>query len=68
VKLPGIDDGLATRIVEARAATNGFSSIEDIGLALDLDGNLVEDLRKRAFFSPDKGGCVAWLDSPRAAD
>ena len=50
--LPGVDDALATRIVEARTAANGFSSVEDLGLALDLDGNLVEALRDRAVFLP----------------
>jgi DNA uptake protein ComE-like DNA-binding protein len=44
-KLPGIDDQLATRIVEARAQIGGFSSLEDLGAALDLDGDLVEKLR-----------------------
>jgi DNA uptake protein ComE-like DNA-binding protein len=51
-KLPGIDDALATRIVETRAETHGFSSVEDLGVALDLDGNLVEDLRDRVVFLP----------------
>lgn len=51
-KMPGVDDALATRIVEARAETNGFSSVEDLGAALDLDGGLVEDLRGIAVFLP----------------
>jgi Helix-hairpin-helix motif len=51
-RLPGIDDALATNIVEARTAAHGFSSVEDLGLALDLDGNLVEDLRNRVVFLP----------------
>lgn len=50
--LPGVDHTLATKIVEARAATSGFSSIEDLGLALDLDGNLVETLRDDVVFLP----------------
>ena len=50
--LPAMDDALATRIVEARAGTPGFSSIEDLGLALDLDGNLVETLRDHVVFLP----------------
>ena len=49
-QLPGVDDALATRIVEARAETRGFSSVEDMGTVLDLDGNLVEDLRDRVVF------------------
>ena len=51
-KLPGVDDALATRIVETRAETHGFSSVEDLGAALDLDGALVEDLRDIAVFLP----------------
>jgi DNA uptake protein ComE-like DNA-binding protein len=51
-RLPGVDDGLATRIVEARAETHGFSSVEDLGAALDLDANLVEGLRNTAVFLP----------------
>jgi DNA uptake protein ComE-like DNA-binding protein len=48
--LPGIDDALATRIVEARVSVGGFSSVEDLGVALDLDGNLVEELRDHVVF------------------
>ena len=51
-KLPGVDDVLATRIVEARAQVDGFSSVEDLGIALDLPGDLVEDLRDRVVFLP----------------
>lgn len=50
-RLPGVDDALAQQIVRARNETHGFSSVEDLGVALDLDGNLVEDLR----------GCVVFL-------
>jgi len=51
-ELPGIDDARATRIVETRAEVNGFSSVEDLGLALNLDPQLVEGLRERAVFLP----------------
>jgi hypothetical protein len=51
-KLPGIDDALATRIVEARAQVGGFSSVEDLGIALDLAASLVEDLRDLTIFLP----------------
>lgn len=51
-QLPGLDDATATRIVEARAETHGFSSIEDLGAALDLDGHLIEDLRDKVVFLP----------------
>jgi hypothetical protein len=50
--LPGVDDALATKIVETRAETHGFSSADDLGMALDLDGQLVEDLRDRVVFLP----------------
>lgn len=43
---------LASKIVEAREVSHGFSSIEDLGLALDLDGNLVEGMRDRVVFLP----------------
>ena len=51
-KLRGVDDALARRIVETRTETHGFSSVEDLGVALDLDGNLVEDLRDVVVFLP----------------
>ena len=51
-RLPGVDDVLASKIVEAREGSHGFSSIEDLGLALDLDGNLVEGMRDRVVFLP----------------
>ncbi len=50
--LPGVDDALATKIVEVRAKTGGFSSLEDFGTVLDLDGDLVEALRERTVFLP----------------
>jgi hypothetical protein len=51
-KLPGVDDAIATRIVETRAQVGGFSSVEDLGIALDLPGDVVEDLRERVVFLP----------------
>ena len=51
-RLPGLDDALAQQIVRAREDTHGFSSVEDLGVALDLDGNLVEDLRDCVVFLP----------------
>jgi len=50
--LPGVDGELATRIAETRAAVGGFTSVEDLGLALDLAGDLVETLRERVVFLP----------------
>jgi DNA uptake protein ComE-like DNA-binding protein len=51
-RLPGLDDALAQQIVRARDDTRGFTSVEDLGAALDLDGNLVEDLRDCVVFLP----------------
>lgn len=51
-RLPGLDDALAQQIVRVRDDTHGFTSVEDLGAALDLDGNLVEDLRDCAVFLP----------------
>lgn len=53
--LPGVDGDLVTRIVEARQRVNGFSSLEDMGALLDLDGDLVEKLRDRTVFLPRLG-------------
>lgn len=50
--LAGVDDALATRIVKTREEVHGFSSVDDLGLALNLDGDVVEDLRDRAVFLP----------------
>jgi DNA uptake protein ComE-like DNA-binding protein len=50
--LPGVDDALATSIIETRSKSGGFSSLEDLGLVLDLPGDLVEGLRGRVVFLP----------------
>jgi hypothetical protein len=50
--LPGINGDLATEIIEAREKVHGFSSLEDMGAAMDLDGNLVEGLRDEVVFLP----------------
>lgn len=51
-QLPGVSKGLAGRIVKAREELGGFSSVEDLGIALDLDGDLVERVRDVAIFLP----------------
>jgi hypothetical protein len=51
-RLPGVDHALAARIVEARDEAGGFSSVEDLGATLDLDGHVVEELRERVVFLP----------------
>jgi DNA uptake protein ComE-like DNA-binding protein len=50
--LPGIDNHLAAEIVRARDEIDGFKSLEDMGGVLDLDGNLVEDIRPYVVFVP----------------
>jgi hypothetical protein len=50
--LPGIDAATARRIVVARADLGGFSSLEDLGMTMDLPGDVVETLRGRVVFLP----------------
>jgi hypothetical protein len=50
--LPGVDAGLAARIVSLRERINGFESLEDLGTVLDLDGDAVERLRDHTVFLP----------------
>lgn len=52
LRLPGVDDALTTRIIEARTQSDGFSSLEDLGIVLDLPGDLVEHLRDHVVFLP----------------
>jgi Helix-hairpin-helix motif len=51
-KLPGVDAALATRIIALRERINGFESLEDFGMVLDLDGDAVERLRDHTVFLP----------------
>jgi len=53
--LPGVDDAIATQIIEARAAAHGFSSPNELGMVADLDGDLVEGLRDYVVFLPRSG-------------
>ncbi len=52
LKLPGVDGDAATQIIEGREKVGGFSSLEDMGAALDLDGALIEGLRGQVVFLP----------------
>jgi DNA uptake protein ComE-like DNA-binding protein len=52
LNLPGIDGDTATRIVETRERVDGFSSLEDCGATLDLDGAVVDGLKGRVVFLP----------------
>jgi hypothetical protein len=51
-RLPGIDRELARRIVGVREQLDGFTSLEDFGMTLDLPGDTVEDLRGKTVFLP----------------
>jgi hypothetical protein len=43
--LPGIDAATARRIVAVRGEIGGFSSLADLGMTMDLPGDVVEQLR-----------------------
>jgi hypothetical protein len=45
--LPGIDAATARRIVAVREGVGGFTSLEDLGMTMDLPGDVVERLRGR---------------------
>lgn len=51
--LPGITAATARQIVQKRAQAGGFSSVEDLGLVLDLPPGLVDQIRDIAVFVPD---------------
>ena len=50
--LPGIDAATARKIVAVREGVGGFSSLEDLGMTMDLPGDVVEELRGRVVFPP----------------
>jgi Helix-hairpin-helix motif len=52
LKLPGVEGDAVTAIIEGREKVGGFSSLEDMGAALDLDGPLIEGLRGQVVFLP----------------
>jgi DNA uptake protein ComE-like DNA-binding protein len=52
-RLPGINEELAARIVTERAQAGGFSSVEDLGVLLDLPPSTVDGLRDTAVFLND---------------
>lgn len=52
-RLPGITDDVVRQIVDRRAQAGGFSSVEDLGLVLNLPPGLVEQIRDTAIFIPD---------------
>ena len=50
--LPGVDRALAAQLVAAREDINGWSSLEDMGSQMNLDGHLVEGIRDQVIFLP----------------
>ncbi len=52
-RLPGVTEDLANRIVSQRAQAGGFSSVEDLGVLLDLPPATVDGIRDTAVFLPD---------------
>ena len=50
--LPGISAAEARRIVAVRGEIHGFSSLEDLGMTMDLPGDVVERLRGRVVCIP----------------
>jgi hypothetical protein len=55
LRLPGVDGTLAGRIITIRERVRGFSSLEDMGTVLDVDGALIEGLRDWVVFLPRAG-------------
>lgn len=53
--LTGVEQRVAEEIVAAREQLGGFSSVEDLGLRLDLPGDVVERLREHALLVPRAG-------------
>jgi DNA uptake protein ComE-like DNA-binding protein len=52
-RMPGVTDEVAGRIADLREQVGGFSSVDDLGLVLDLPANLVDRIRDTAIFLPD---------------
>jgi DNA uptake protein ComE-like DNA-binding protein len=52
-RLPGVTDEVVRQIADRRAQAGGFSSVEDLGLVLDLPPGMVEQIRDTAVFIPD---------------
>jgi DNA uptake protein ComE-like DNA-binding protein len=52
-KLPGITHEVAQQIADRRAQAGGFSSVEDLGLVLDLPPGMIDQIRDTAIFIPD---------------
>ena len=50
--LPGVTEDTVRQIVQVRAVTGGFSSVEDLAVAVLLPASMVEQLRDVAVFVP----------------
>jgi DNA uptake protein ComE-like DNA-binding protein len=50
--LPNFDADLARRLIKTRQEIDGFASLGDLGIVLDLPGNHVESLRDHVVFLP----------------
>lgn len=50
--LPGVDDALAGEIVRVREDLDGFATVDEMGMVMHLDGDVVEDLRPYVVFIP----------------
>ena len=51
-RLPGLGRAEAEQVVKVRQELGGFSTLEDLGMTLDLPGDVVEDLRDKTVFLP----------------
>ncbi|MBO0832013.1 MAG: helix-hairpin-helix domain-containing protein [Actinobacteria bacterium] len=51
-RLPGVTDELARQIVDGREQTGGYSSVEDLGMLLNLPPATVDALRDMTVFAP----------------
>lgn len=51
-RLPGMTDQLARRTVDARTRAGGFSSVEDLGMLLNLPPDTIDQMRDTAIFPP----------------
>ena len=51
-ELDGVGPATAQRIVAVRDGVGGFSSLEDLGMTMDLPGDVVERLRGRVVCLP----------------
>jgi hypothetical protein len=54
--LPGMSHRTATRVCSVRRRVDGFSSLDDFGLVMDLPGDEVERLRGLVVFLPTQDG------------